>query len=108
MKPPKIGTRTWRSRQCGYAPPGKYANDENACGRAAIVHIAWERIPTPMSFVCELHVSELLQAYQHHAFHPLTPDCGMPGFTYYQNENTCRCGFAEQESAELETVEGAK
>lgn len=39
--------------------------------------------------MCERHCADISR-YDHYAFHPMGPDCGMPGAAFCQTENVCR------------------
>lgn len=61
------------------------------CGGPAAIHVLW--LSTDESFttgyLCPEHAPMLLQI-EHLQWHPLKPDCGMPGCTWSESNNDCR------------------
>ncbi len=99
MKPlPNFGEPSRETRRCNYAPRMGPATDETACGRPAVVHVAWTPGLGRLSFLCERDVGAVLDGSRHFRFHPMGPSCGMPGSLFDPDANQCVMG--EMQTAE--------
>jgi hypothetical protein len=80
-------------RLCSAVVKGALSDpDHECCKRPATVHIIWEDTGTEVEqgHACEVHAEEARKRWKPFATHLLGPCCGMPGSTYFIDENECR------------------
>lgn len=78
------------TRVCNWCDPHLGLADKNACGKTALAHVYWESFGGESSFFCEDHIGLVTSGLQYFKFHPIGPDCAMPGAIFYNRENVCR------------------
>lgn len=89
----RAGTET--TRRCNWCDPELEPNSENACKKPALAHVSWGAFGGRFSFFCETHIGPMTERVRYFKFHPVGPDCGMPGAIFYNDENVCRCDGSE-------------
>ncbi len=82
---------------------GKENGQEIACGKPAVVHIAWYFNPCVASFSCPEHATKALNKWSYFQVHLVGPDCGMPGAVWDGDEE--RCLYPGEELPVRDTVE---